>query len=295
MRFDTIRIFALFLLVTIGCQQDVSDSVGERDEIDHPKDAVSSADSEVENSVEKHGLDNAVEPDPPPRFTSDGSARELNSKESVSQVSTTTSRSIASKSDRVFQELVAARRDSNPEKWEQAEKQLEELGKNAVPVLVNALKSTDVEVRELAAMWLVRLGPDAQGAEVQLAEVLDDESAFVRVNAASALSHLPDYAARVVPILAELLAHGEFSVRITATTALGNAGQHAGPAVPALVDALVADEEEMQIAVLTTLGRIGASAHDALKPVRQMWQTTKSETVKKAAEEAFRLIKGESK
>ncbi len=291
------RLFAMVLMFA-GCQQNSSESVGDGGEIDDEPVTVSVV--HRKSDAERPIVDNAhtvngIDANQPSLLASDDPARELNPVESVSQVSTSTSRPVLSDADRTFQKLVAARRESNPENWEQAEKSLEALGKGAVSVLVNALKSSDVEVRELAAMWLVRLGPDAQDAEKQLAEVLDDESAFVRVNAASALSHIPEHAERVVPILAELLTHGEFSVRITAATALGNAGANAVQAVPVLIDSLDAKEEDLQIAVLSTLGRIGSGARDALKPISELFRTTSSEVVKKSAEEAFRLIQAESK
>lgn len=191
----------------------------------------------------------------------------------------------------IFTRLIEARRDSNPADWEQAEQELEKLGKSAVPVLVKSLQSSDVEVRELATMWLVRLGPEAENIERELAAVLDDESDFVRVNAASALSHLPAYADRVIPILTQLLTHPEFSVKITAATALGNAGDLATSAVPALVESL-RGEEDLQLAVLSTLGRIGPAAEAALPAIAELWQAPPSETVKVAAEEAYRTIQG---
>lgn len=194
--------------------------------------------------------------------------------------------------ERAFMQLVDARDNPKPTAWEEAEQTLEKLGKDAVPTLISKLNSPDVDVRELATMWLVRLGPDAANTERELARVLDDESDFVRVNAASALSHLPAYSDRVIPTLTELLSHAEFSVRITAATALGNAGELAASAVPQLVETLDG-EDDLQAAALTTLGRIGPAAKPALPAVQQLWQTSANATVKAAASEAFQAIQGE--
>ena len=282
----------LFLTLTLsfaGCSQN---------DANHSADGLVDIDGietdDVENSKPAQDADESV-PEHPSRLAKfETEPAPIPLKQPVNRVSSTIPRPAADPAEEVFQRLIDARKNSNPTDWEQSERELEQLGKSAVPVLVKGLQSPDVDMRELATMWLVRLGPEAENIENDLASVLDDESDFVRVNAASALSHLPDHADRVIPILTQLLEHPEFSVKITAATALGNAGELASSAVPALAASLQG-EEDLQLAVLSTLSRIGPAAESALPSIANLWQTTSSEMVKASAEEAYRTIQGESK
>jgi len=62
-----------------------------------------------------------------------------------------------------------------------------ECGPKAVPALVEMLKSKDALIRYWAAMGLGKIGAEAGSAAAALAEVLDDPSECVQVNAAYAL------------------------------------------------------------------------------------------------------------
>ncbi|MGH7128892.1 MAG: hypothetical protein ACREIV_10000, partial [Planctomycetaceae bacterium] len=64
----------------------------------------------------------------------------------------------------MFAQLVNAHRDGDPAAWEQAAARLGELRADAVPALAAGLASADPAERELAAMMLAGLGPDAAGA-----------------------------------------------------------------------------------------------------------------------------------
>ena len=67
---------------------------------------------------------------------------------------------------------------------------LRQIGKEAVPALIAALKDEDADVRRSAATALGKIGAEAKEAIPSLTDALKDEDADVRNNAAEALSKI---------------------------------------------------------------------------------------------------------
>lgn len=84
---------------------------------------------------------------------------------------------------------------------DQAELQLINLGSSAVPVLINALKHEDEDVRGRAALALGKIGPNAEPAIPMLAKAINDPSLKVRASAAHALGRIPGAGPVAVPAL----------------------------------------------------------------------------------------------
>ncbi len=160
--------------------------------------------------------------------------------------------------------------DITAEEWEAAQEKLLAMGTAAVPVLAEALKSSEMLPREMAASLLALLGPQAAAAEDALVAALNDESTFVRANAATALCLLPGHEEQVIPVLAALLESHDPQLRRMAATNLGNFGPEAVPIVPKLTAALDDREPEIVLPLVQLLGRIGAPAQEAAPKLKQI-------------------------
>jgi HEAT repeat protein len=197
----------------------------------------------------------------------------------------------ASRAKEVFAGLVeiAETRSDDVKSWARLEGELHELGLTAVPALAERLSDTNNVARELAAMFLAQLGPDASPAADGLLKLLDDDSTFARVNAAAALSTFEGHAARVTPVLTELLADADENVRITAATSLRNVGPPGREAVGALSRSLEDIDSRVRAAAATTLGELGQLASSSLSTLRRL-DDDEDEQVRTAAARAIKRI-----
>jgi HEAT repeat protein len=141
---------------------------------------------------------------------------------------------------------------ADPETRPQALGALVRVGKPAVPVLVQALKSKVEPIRRSAAQALGQMGDKATEAIGPLIALFEDP---------------PTYRDVVV--------------------ALGKIGK---PAVPALVKALESGEEEVRRGAATALGHIGGAAEDALPQLKTLSRTDPSMSVRLAAGVAVERI-----
>jgi HEAT repeat protein len=82
------------------------------------------------------------------------------------------------------------------------------IGAPAVPALMEALQSSDVQVRVKAADVLGRMGPDANDAVPALIRLLDDPDERVRKTATRALGRIGPSAKAAVPVLMRSLFQG---------------------------------------------------------------------------------------
>ena len=194
---------------------------------------------------------------------------------------------------RAFDSLVKAAESGDADGWAKADAELHQLGRAAVPALTARLTDTNPVSRELAAMFLAQLGPDAEPAAKGLVKLLSDESAFARVNAAAALSTFDGYTEQVVPVLTALLTNFDVNVRLTAATSLRNTGSAADKAVAALTQALSDTDSRVRTAAATTLGELGPSAAKSLSKLKQLEGDEDAQVVA-AASRAVRRIDGNS-
>ncbi len=166
------------------------------------------------------------------------------------------------------------------------------LGPMAIPALVDALKSTDVDIRRGACQALGQIGPQASVAVASLVQLLSEPGYDVSFEAAYSLGSI---GAPAVPALLEVIESGSEStrslvvhksflklpsdvdpskplatlladssqkpdVRRAAAEALGKLGQRATDAIPALIQALGAADSSVGLAAARGLGDIGQSA-----------------------------------
>lgn len=192
-----------------------------------------------------------------------------------------------------FATLVKAAESSDAEAWTKAEAKIQELGPHATAALAERLADENPVARELAAMFLAQIGPEAAAAAKGLVKLLKDDSTFARVNAASALSTMEGFEEQAVPVLTELLTDADENVRLTAATSLRNVGPLAMPALAGLTGALNDTNPQIRAAAATALGEIGPGANKSLKMLRRLEEDSEQAVVAAAAK-AIRRIDAES-
>ena len=195
----------------------------------------------------------------------------------------------AARAQDVFERLIKSAESGDAEAWTKLEGELHELGLAAVPALAERLSDANSVARELAAMFLAQLGPDASPAAEGLLQLLDDDSTFARVNAAAALSTFEGHAEKVVPVLTALLGDDDVNVRITAATSLRNVGPVGREAVGALSRLLQDSDSRVRAAAATTLGELGTLANSSLAALRTL-DDDEDEQVRTAATRAIKRI-----
>lgn len=190
-----------------------------------------------------------------------------------------------------FAQLVKAAEANDADDWAKAEARLQELGPQATAALAERLADENPVARELAAMFLAQIGPDASQAAEGLVKLLQDESTFARVNAAAALSTFDGYAEQATPVLTALLKDPDANIRVTAATSLRNLGPAAVTSVSALARTLDDENPQVRAAAATSLGEIGLDAAGSLPALRRL-ATDSDETVVTAAIQAIGRIDG---
>lgn len=195
-----------------------------------------------------------------------------------------------SAADALFAALT--RPDTAPAEWEAAHAQLLSLGGKAVGLLSRELSASDPMRREMAASLLAMLGPDAAPAADALRTALQDESVYVRANAATALCALPEHESAAIPVLLQLLVHEEAQVRQIAAVNLGALGADAAPFVSQLTELLTSAPDDAIVAIVSLLGRIGPDAA-AAEPRLQQIAFERDGEARQAATTALQQITAE--
>lgn len=191
----------------------------------------------------------------------------------------------------VFQKLVTIRNEPEPDEWLKADKQLTAFGKTAVPTLTAELESSELSARELASMYLAGLGPEAKEAAPVLEKALQDESPFIQVNAASTLTHFPEYQNKAIPVLITLSKHEDHNTRLTSIYALGSLNPHSDDQLNAIKAALNDSESDVQLAAIKVLGQIGDPAKETLNDLQTLIDDTNTnEVLREAALSSKSLI-----
>lgn len=134
----------------------------------------------------------------------------------------------------------------------------------ALDVLIEALRSPNGQVRELAVVALAELGVSPSKRVGALASALRDPFARVRRRAARALGDFATQAIPAIPLLVAGLKDPDPSVRRDSAGTLGRLGPAAQTAVPGLVAMLVEPETRTWIIAATALKRIGLAAVGSL-------------------------------
>ncbi|MFP4123781.1 MAG: sister chromatid cohesion protein PDS5 [Coleofasciculus sp.] len=180
-------------------------------------------------------------------------------------------------------QLIEALQSENLQVRQGAVDALGKIGKAAIPDLLEGLKSDKEQVRWSAANGLGNIGSQAQDAIPDLIEALQDKEARVRSSAADALGSIGHDAQDAIPDLIETLQDTDARVRSSAASALGNIGHDAKDAVPKLIKALQDQEAQVRSSAADGLGGIGADAKDAVPDLRAALQDSDKDVRRNAA------------
>ena len=191
----------------------------------------------------------------------------------------------------VLRQFVSAETQQDTSLWESADAELAAMGLKSVPGLLDALTNENQTIREQASARLVQFVEHIDDRKAMV-PALDDESIWVRVHVASALSFSQGEPEQVVPALADLLNSTDTNIQQQAVVALGNYGVKAAEATEALISLLTHTNPEIRQAAASTLGAIGTSARSALPELQRVLVESDDETRKKA-ERAIQLIQFE--
>lgn len=162
--------------------------------------------------------------------------------------------------------LVKALKAKNPTVRNDAVVGLGYCGKSAVPALSDLVKGHAVnpELAWQAAAALGFMGPAAQTSAPVLIEALGSKNEKVVNAAAGALGAFGPEAKGAVPQFGKLLADKNVSIRVHVANALGNLGPLAEPAVGDLTKALKDANEDVRRESAAALGKIGPAAKAAI-------------------------------
>ncbi len=177
--------------------------------------------------------------------------------------------------------------------WDAAQQKLVALGADATPVLLEGLKSSNPIERETAATICALAGAAGEELQAALVTCLNDESSFVRANAAASLSQIPEHQTAVISTLTSMLADSDPQLRRMAAANLGAFGAEANVELPKLTAVLADDDVEVVTPVIQLLGRIGPQAVDAVPQLQKIAHEQDGE-IKQAAEQALLLIQTDS-
>jgi len=130
----------------------------------------------------------------------------------------------------------------------------------AFDVLVEALKSPNGQVRELAVVALAELGVSPSKRVAALTGALRDPYSRVRRRAARALGDFGAHALPALPLLAAGLRDPDASVRRDSAGTIGRLGPAAHAAAGGLVGMLSEPETRTRVVAATALKRIGRAA-----------------------------------
>jgi HEAT repeat protein len=166
--------------------------------------------------------------------------------------------------------LIEALKDRQPEfnLAPTVAKALGKIGKPAVPALIEALEVKDGKVQAYAAMALKQIGMDAKAAVPALIEVVKkykDPAHIARLNSIAALGKIGPAAKDAVPLLIDISKEKPplSAARLAAVTALGQIGPEAKAAAPTLIDLLGEEETKagpLRIEAARSLGLIGSAS-----------------------------------
>ena len=162
---------------------------------------------------------------------------------------------------------------------------LAQTGAAAAPTLMDALGSSEEPARGLAAFALGDMGRvSGEAATRGVSALADDDSDWVRRNAAEALGTMFGASDTAVPALCSMLKNPDGQTRYEAAYSLARMGEDAAAAVPALSDALRdTDNRYVSGHSITALQRIGTTEAqtaliDYLSASRWCSMTTKEST-----------------
>lgn len=172
--------------------------------------------------------------------------------------------------------LSAKLHDPAPAMRQTAADRLAKIGPPAVPILLEALKDNNPEVRMLACSALIQAQPEPAAGIRAVVKLLKDDDPKVRraaawelglANSAFGLEEEADETKETVDALRSVLGDKDLEVRITAVEALASLGRKAAPAGPDLTEVLHDRDPRLRVSAARTLLRINRDTRSTVVPV----------------------------
>lgn len=176
------------------------------------------------------------------------------------------------------------------DEWEAAHQELVDLGPAAADALREALTSADPVAREWSASILALNVEAALVAKSELMDCLDDESGFLRANAAAALLLVPGTDAEVLPVLLDLTRSTDADLKRLAVLNLANLNEQVVPHLDQLTPLLSDADPEVVRPIVDLLGRLGPAAKGALPQLQQIEFEAGRDDLRTAVEQAVQQI-----
>lgn len=160
-------------------------------------------------------------------------------------------------------------------------KALIKIGRPAVPVLTQSLKSSNQSTRTNAVNTLKALGPSAKGATTDLVALVIEKDGLLQYPALDALQAIGP--ASIEPLV-KVLNNDNLDVTVTVGVmgALQRYGTAAKAAVPILTGYLGSKVPELRQSATQTLGAIGAASSIAVPSLLKMMETETNTEARKA-------------
>ena len=198
---------------------------------------------------------------------------------------------MGSSAARAVKPIIAALQDKEIAVARQAALALGALGQaEAVEPLLQALQARDSLLRRYAITSLGQLGPTAKAAIPNLAEVLRGPQADLRDSAALALLRIGKESQ---PALRKLLADKEPRVRILALLVLGRLG--GSEAVTDMAARLKDDNDEVRFFAARSLRELGTAARSAQEALQEALEAAKEPELQRELREALAAIRADPK
>jgi len=171
----------------------------------------------------------------------------------------------------------------------EAAKELRAQPRNAelVPVILQACRDPDEDVRVYAYYAIGRVDARAEGVVSALIDGMIDTSTQVRRAVASSMGSLDPFPNTCLPHLVRMLVDPDEKVRKLAFAAVSDMGRDA---MGSLMRSIDSKDEKMRLAVINVLAQIGEPAKSALPKLRQIAREDPNEDARSAAEKAVKFI-----
>jgi HEAT repeat protein len=165
----------------------------------------------------------------------------------------------------------------------------EKLNAKMVPIVLQACRDKDADVRRHAFLALGKVNPREEGVVAVVFEGMNDPEVEVRRAVASILGEFDPFPSATIPYMVRMLTDPDETVRrLTNQNFLGLEGT----GVATLIRNLSARDDNLRIAVIHLLGTMGPRARSAIQPLKKIAEEEELPEIKDWAGKAVAAIEG---
>jgi len=156
-----------------------------------------------------------------------------------------------------------------------------------VPIILQACRDPDVDVRVYGYYAIGRVDARAEGVVSALIDGMIDTSVQIRRAVTSSMGSLDPFPNTCLPHLVKLLIDPDEKTRKLAFAAVSDMGRDA---MGSLIRNIDSKNDKMRLAVINVMAQIGEPAKSALPKLRQIAREDPDEAMRSAAEKAVKFI-----